>query len=103
MPTDDLFTITDAAKEAIRSLLRDYRDRFGREAVPAIMWVDSSLNQHLKFESHPAIGFYDERSEIESDIVTINRLELVLAVADSDKTRFIGKTLDYQNDRFVVK
>ena len=67
------------------------------------MWIDSNLNRHIKLESHPAIGFYEDRSHIESDIVTINGLELVLAVADSDKARFIGKTLEYQNDRFVVR
>jgi hypothetical protein len=103
MPTDDSFAITDAAKDAIKSLLREHKERSGKEAVPAIVWLDSNLNRHVEFESQPAIGMYDDRSKIENDIVTINGLDLVLAVADADKARFIGKTLDYQTNRFVVR
>jgi hypothetical protein len=96
------FAMTDDAKRRILFLTTQYEAKIGKDAIAAILWIDSDLNNG-KVESQPAIGFYHDRSEIEKDIVVVDGLEIVLATSEYDKARFLGKTLDFEKDRFVVK
>jgi hypothetical protein len=96
------FSITKEATDKIRNLLKEHEGRHGITAVPAIVWVDSNLNNQIK-ESQPAIGFYSNRSEIDGQTTVVNGLELVIAVADQDRIHFRGKVLDYEGGRFVLK
>lgn len=102
MSINPSFTITDQAKTKISSLLEDFTAQFGKVAVPALMWVDSDQNKQI-VESQLAIGYYDNRSEIEDDIVVIDGLELVLAFPDEYKIHFEGKMLDCIDDRLVLR
>lgn len=96
------FSITDDAKRKIISLTERYATQIGRPAIPAILWIDAGLNKG-RIKSQPAVGFYDNREEIASDIMVIDGLEVVLAVSEDDKAHFVGKTLDYKLDRFFLK
>jgi hypothetical protein len=97
-------SFTSAAMDNIHRLLDKFRTRFGKEAIPALMWVDSDLNVETMVDSQPAIGFYDNRADIKAeDIFIVDGLEIALTVADKDLARFVGKTLDYETDRFVLR
>ncbi len=68
------------------------------------MWIDTALNVQLP-ESCIGIGLYSEgqRGELASDdIRVVGGFEYMLAVNETDKTRFIGKTLDYRDGRFYL-
>ena len=95
------FQISPEAKAVLLDMLRGFKARFGKDVVPAIMLVDPALNPGLPPEI--TIGFFDDRAEIEDVIQTIGDLEVVLAVSDQDLALFEGKTLDYEEDRFVTK
>jgi hypothetical protein len=95
------FQISPDAKAALLDALRTFKARFGKDVVPAIMLVDPALNPGLPPEI--TIGFYDDRTEIEGAIQKIGDLDVVLAVSDQDLALFEGKTLDYEDDRFVTK
>ena len=101
MPADIPFAITDQAKQKILLLSAQYEAKIGKDVIAAILWIDSGLNNG-RIDSQPAIGFYDDRSAIEKDITIIDGLQIVLATSDQDKARFLGKTLDYGNNRFFV-
>jgi hypothetical protein len=93
--------LTDSARNKILELLADFKRQFGKDAVPGIVWVDAALNQG-RVQSGIGIGFYTDRAEIEADIQNVDGLEIVLAVADEDKVRFVGKVVDYV-DGFVLR
>jgi hypothetical protein len=87
-----LASITERAKARIEAVLAAYPTRDRRRAVPIICWT-----------GEPAIGgFYEERGEIEDQIVTISGLDVVLALLDDDAPRFHGKVLDFDGERFVL-
>ncbi len=92
------FSISDAALKQIRAQLDGIRKRFGTEAIPAIMWVDARLDN----PSQPAISFYDSIDDIRNDVIVVNGLQCVLAVSDTDKSRFLGKTLNFRDGQFVL-
>jgi hypothetical protein len=102
MKAGEIFAVSDAAKRRILSLSRQLEVKIGKSVVPAILWLDSDLNDGA-VESQPAIGFYDDRTEIEKHITEIDGIEIVLAISKDDEERFRGKTLDYVNDRFVLR
>jgi hypothetical protein len=106
MPSKVRFSISATAKLRIESLINVLTTRTGASTViPAIMWLDKDLNALLS-ESQPAIGFYDDASELaEDDILVVDGLKIVLAVSDADTARFDGKTLDYEPEaeRFMLK
>lgn len=96
------FNITENAKRRIVSLTKEYEAKIGKDAIAAILWLDADLNAGA-VESQPAVGFYHDRSEIEQDIVTVDGLQIVLAIPEQEEVRFDGKTLDYGNQRFFLK
>jgi hypothetical protein len=96
------FAITDAAKQMIVATTEKYAATVGKPAIAAICWIDAGLNKG-KIQSQPAVAFYVDRAEIEDDITVISGLEIVLAVSDEDRARFLGRTLDFVHDRFVLK
>jgi hypothetical protein len=97
------FSIAERAKEKISQLTNEFRARSGKDGgVVAICWIDSKLNNG-RIESQPTVGFYDKRSEVEDDISVVDGLEFVFAVSEEDKVHFSGKTLDYENNRFLVR
>jgi hypothetical protein len=102
MQTDVTFTITENAKRRIASVTKEYEAKIEKDVITAILWLDSNLNDGM-VESQPVVGFYHDRSEIMGDILTIDGLEIVLAISDEDNFRFQGKTLDYQDNRFVLR
>ena len=102
MPKKLIFAITGAAKERIYALLDQFRIKFGKEAIPAIMWISSDLNKGI-IDSQVAIGFYDDVNDIkEDDLLVIDGLRVVVAVSEEDEARFIDKTLDYCDGRFLI-
>ena len=66
------------------------------------MLTDSARNKILELLADFGIGFYTDRAEIEAEIQNVDGLEIVYAVADDDKARFVGKVIDYQ-DGFVLR
>jgi hypothetical protein len=94
--------LTENAKRMIVSLTNEYEAKIQKEAVAAILWLDADLNGGI-VESQPIIGFYHDRSEIDGDIVTIDGLQIVLAIPEQDNDRFHGKTLDYKDGRFLLQ
>src|SRR6266853_7039848 len=102
MQTNVTFSITENAKRRIVSLTKEYEAKIKKDAIAAIIWLDSDLNDGT-VESHPVIGFYHDTSEIEGDIRTVDGLQIVLAIPDHENVRFQGKSLDYENDRFILK
>jgi len=103
MQTNVTFAITENAKRRIVSLTKEYEAKIKKDAIAAIVWLDSDLNNGTIMDSQPAIGFYHDRSEVEADIATVDGLQIVLAIPDHENVRFQGKTLDYENDRFILK
>lgn len=101
MASDIEFSIAESAKTKIRLLVADFQARRGKDAVPAIMWIDSKLNKDV-VDSRPAIGLYD-REDVADDIVIVDGLEVVLALAEHDGCHFHGKTLDYDSGRFILR
>ena len=101
MPGSPPFSISAEAKGRIVLLLDQYRERFGREAIPAVMWIDSVMNNGI-IDSQPTIGFYGNIEDIKDEILTIDGLQLVLAVSDGDRDRFLGKTLNYTGEGFEI-
>ncbi|MBA2398623.1 MAG: hypothetical protein H0V72_07975 [Bradyrhizobium sp.] len=102
MQTPALFAITEQAKRRIESVKKEHEAKINTKVIVAIMWLDCALNNE-RLQSQPAIGFYDDRTEIESDISIIDGMEMVLAVSENDKVHFIGKTLDYDDSRFFIR
>ncbi len=94
--------IAGNAKRRILEICEKRRAKSGQGVIPAIMWIDTALNEHIP-ESCIGIGLYDEGQWPElkvEDIQVVDGFEFVLAVSDADKVRFIGKTLDYRDGRF---
>jgi hypothetical protein len=97
------FFISDTAKRRIATMLSDFKLKFEKEAIPAIMWIDSGLNNGT-IDSQPAIGLYNNRDEIApSDLLVMDGIEIAIAVAVADIGRFQKKTLDYENRRFFLR
>jgi hypothetical protein len=103
MQTHVTFSITENAKRRIVSLTKEYEAKIKEDAIAAIVWLDSDLNNGIIMDSQPVIGFYHDRSEVEGDIRTVDGLQIVLAIPDHEDVRFQGKSLDYENDRFILK
>src|ERR1700722_4208471 len=102
MQTNITLAITDNAKQTIVSLTKEYEAKVEKEAIAALIWLDSDLNNGI-VKSQPVIGFYHDRSEIEGDISIVDGLQIVLAIPEHDKVHFQGRTLDYENDRFLLR
>jgi hypothetical protein len=103
MQTNVIFSITESARRRIVLVTKQYEEKIQKDAIPAISWLDSDWNPGLTLDSQPIIGFYHDRSEIEGEIRIIDGLEVVLAIPDNQDTRFHGKSLDYQNGRFLLR
>jgi hypothetical protein len=102
MPTRFISGITGASKERIYELLDQFRVKFGKEAIPAIMWISSDMNNGI-IDSQPAIGFYDDVNDIkQDDLLVIDGLRIAVAVSEEDEARFLSKTLDYRDGRFLI-
>lgn len=99
MSDSGLSGIADRAKVRIEELLAQVKREDGRDAIPAIVWVDSDLNSGI-VASQAAIGFYFDREEIEADLVTVSGMEVVVCLTTEDAERFSGKILDFDGERF---
>jgi len=54
-------------------------------------------------DSQVAIGFYDDVNDIkEDDLLVIDGLRFAVALSEEDEARFIDKTLDYCDGRFLI-
>lgn len=105
MATDFRLSISEKAKKQIAVLTDGCKAKYNLdEAIPAIVWLDSELNKGVVLESEPAIGFYNDRADIApADLLILDGIEIALGVADEDIFRFQDKTLDYENDCFVLR
>src|SRR5260370_3499828 len=101
MQTHVTFSITANAKRRIASLTNEYEAKIKKDAIAAIIWLDSDLNDGTA-ESQPVIGFYHDRREIEGDIRTVDGLQIVLPIPDHENVRFQDKSLDYEHDHFIL-
>jgi hypothetical protein len=97
------FEITDAAKHEIGRQADRFRKKATDRLIPAIMWIDSVLNQGT-IPSGVAVGLYteDQREELGETIIDDKGFEYILAIDDNDFIHFSNKTLDFQNDGFVL-
>lgn len=95
------FTLTPAARDFIFAGLDEYRELKGREAIPALVWIDSDLNAG-RFPSHVGIGLFDVRAEIEDALYDAGGLEIGVAMAEHDFSRIIGQTIDYSKERGMI-
>jgi hypothetical protein len=103
MPKDIQFSISNPAKGRIAMLLSEFKLKFNKEAIPAIMWIDSALNNG-SIDSQPVVGLYDNRDDIAPcDLLVLDGVEIAIAVSEQDIVRFKEKTLDYENGRFVLR
>lgn len=94
------FQLTKEAKAQLSALLQKLKRTSGRDATPGLIWIDSSLNEG-RVESGIGVGFYYDRRQIENDIVVVGDMEILLAAAEEDRDRFVGKTIDFNNGRFI--
>ena len=53
------------------------------------------------FAATSAMAAGDSRRDLPS-VIVVNGMQCVLAVSDADKSRFLGRTLDYRNGQFVL-
>lgn len=103
MPNALQLSISEEAKRRITLMLHEFRVHFNKEAIPAIMWIDSSLNNGA-IESQPAIGLYDNKDDIApGDLLLVDKIEIALAVSAHDLIHFQEKTLDYEGGRFILR
>lgn len=95
--------ISLAARREINTGLERWRPKAGGGLIPAIMWVDSELNNG-NIESGVIVGAYTaaQRSELLGEIRNDRGYEFVLAVPDHELIRFLGKTLDFAGGKFVL-
>ncbi|OCX25559.1 hypothetical protein QV13_00135 [Mesorhizobium hungaricum] len=95
--------ISAAARAQIALGLDRIKARTGVECIPAVMWVDSELNNGI-VPSGVLMGAFTEaqRNEIAHILRSDNGYEYVLSVAEEDFVRFVGKTLDYRDDNYVL-
>jgi hypothetical protein len=96
--------ITESAKYKIIDIRADYKSTYGHDGLPALMWVDGNLNPGFA-KSFIMIGMYndEDRSEIQNKIVTVDDVEIVLAISGKDMYRFQDKVLHYEDDEFVLQ
>ena len=60
------------------------------------------MNNNI-IESQPTIAFYDNLNYVEKDDISdVDGFRFVLAVPEEEKARFDGKTLDYNDGKFVL-
>ncbi|WP_370677820.1 hypothetical protein [Pleomorphomonas sp. PLEO] len=103
MSNDFRLSISDEAKNKIDNLIAEHKIRYNKEGIPALVWIDSEFNNGM-VESQPAIGFYLNRDDIvPADFLILGGIEIALTVPDEYISRFQDKTLDYENDRFVLR
>lgn len=91
--------MTREAKAQLMALLEKHGTNLGKDSIPGFVWIDSALNQG-RIDSRVAVGFYN-RSEVEDEILIVDDLEVLLAVVEDDKIRFVGKTIDFKDGRFI--
>lgn len=90
------------AKMRIREIVDDKSDLLGRECVPCLCWISSSLNRG-RIPSQPIVGLYDSRPEVESDIEIIDGIEIVVALPDHYVHHFDGMTLDFRGGQWFLR
>ncbi|HEV2574239.1 MAG TPA: hypothetical protein VGU72_21070 [Beijerinckiaceae bacterium] len=95
------FRLTAQAKNRILELCEKRKSQTGQNVIPAIMWIESTLNEG-RLPSQVAIGLYDEdnRSELKDDLQFIDGLELVFAIPTEYEQHFNNKTLDFVSGKF---
>ncbi len=95
--------ISIAARHEIDAGLERLRPKAGGGLIPAIMWVDSELNNG-NIETGVIVGAYTaaQRGELVGKIRDDHGYEFVLAVPDHELMRFLGKTLDFTGGKFVL-
>jgi hypothetical protein len=90
-------------REVLGRTLSEFKLKFNKAAIPAIMWIDSALNNG-SIDSQPAVGLYDNRDDIAlCYLLSLDGVEIAIAVSEQDMIRFKGKTLDYENNRFMLR
>lgn len=103
MPNALQLSISDEAKRRITLMLHEFRAHFNKDAIPAIMWIDSPLNNGA-IESQPAIGLYDNKDDIAAgDLLFVDEMEIAIAFSEHDIIHFQEKTLDYERGRFFLR
>jgi len=101
MLPDAPFKITASAKDRILKALEEYRQLKAKSAIPALMWIDASLNNN-HFPSHIGIGLYDVRADIVDALYAVDGLELGVAMNDRDFERIKGRTIDFDPEIGLV-
>lgn len=86
--------ISAAARARLVIDMQPWRAKAGVELIPAIVWEKSEVS----------IGAFKEteRHEILARIRSDNGYEYVLCTADEDAEGVVGKTLDYQDGKYVL-
>ena len=97
------FSIALSARKRIESLVDELKRKKGlSDVIPAVMWLDAQETPAIK-ASCPAIGFYDNRTEIADDISVVDGFEFVLAIPTEYEPIFHGKVLHYVDGAFVLE
>ena len=94
------------ALNVVRRFMARSRQLGQDDGVAALIWVDEARSKgpnNSEWREHPAgltLGSYSAR-ELPPDVVdTIDRMKFMFSA--SDPSIFPGKTIDYQNGRFIL-
>jgi hypothetical protein len=92
-----------SARREIAAGLDRLRSKAGDDLIPAKMWVDSNINNG-QIPSGVIIGAYtkSQRDELVGHMRNFEGFEYVLSVSTQDLVRFLGKTLDFKDGKFIL-
>jgi hypothetical protein len=94
------FTLTDRAREYIRTAVQRDRDKTGTDSVGAICWLQGGSGPNgtwLDDINVPCLGI-DERARLADAIQELDGLELVFNVPRKIAPRFEGQVIDFTED-----
>jgi len=96
------FFISDVAKKQIIELQCEFKKRNNVDiAIPIVLWVFEQRRGKYHIRPGVALGFYDNEDDA-GDLMEINGIKIALGGADPELRRFIGKTLDCIDGKFIL-
>ena len=91
------FSLTDAAREHIRTTIQRHREETGTEAVAVMCWLQGGSDPDGPWQdfNFPCLGA-DERAKLPADAIQdLDGLELVFNVPRDVVAKFDGQLIDF--------
>lgn len=95
------FRLTQRASDAINRLTTQFSSAT-QPAFPCLLWNEAydEIRKQL-INQAPVVGWYDRQDVPDTVIQHVDGVDLYFAVSHAQSLHFRGKTIDYENNRFV--